>query len=455
MIRFVERCGQLVRAAALVGWSLALGVGLVPHAARAACTGDCNSDGEVTVDELLTMVNIALGSALVSECAAGDESRDGTITVDEIISGVNGLLGGCPPLATPTPTPTAGPLGTRHFVVNSATSSFKAVLSAGFSITLGSFVGQSNGQTEAAFLDLQAHVPDAATGVATVDVVNASEYIFATNPQVGITLCLRPLVPAAAAGSVGCRGGFPFSFETTVNHRIGQVGVQGFTVAECEATCNGGLNCGHVESPNQLCAAGRVGALCRANAECDTASMSNDGICGLGPATCTLPPGNEADCRADADCDSGQTPMDGVCGTPEPHPGVCNGPIVPEVLAGDTGPGEMVIAPNEQFDLQGLPVELLIESAPPCGDEGPGEMLTLALTSGVSRSTILDFNDSGDSLSFDAQGQNFSCTNWQDATGPGRLVLSAPALHSGVNGDDIITAFIFDGSPDATPTQTP
>ncbi len=59
------------------------------------CVGDCNGDGEVTVDELLTMVNIALENPLVSECPAGDGNADGEITIDEILTAVNNALSGC------------------------------------------------------------------------------------------------------------------------------------------------------------------------------------------------------------------------------------------------------------------------------------------------------------------------------------------------------------------------
>jgi hypothetical protein len=57
--------------------------------------GDCGQDGEVTVNELLTMVNIALGNAPVSACEAGDTSGDGAITINEILVAVNKALGGC------------------------------------------------------------------------------------------------------------------------------------------------------------------------------------------------------------------------------------------------------------------------------------------------------------------------------------------------------------------------
>lgn len=49
----------------------------------------------VTVDEVLTMVNIALGNLAVSRCDAGDASRDGQMTVDEIFAAVNNALNGC------------------------------------------------------------------------------------------------------------------------------------------------------------------------------------------------------------------------------------------------------------------------------------------------------------------------------------------------------------------------
>jgi parallel beta-helix repeat protein len=59
------------------------------------CGGDCGGDGEVTVNELLLMVNAALGNTLASDCLAGDGNQDGAITVDEILKAVNNALNGC------------------------------------------------------------------------------------------------------------------------------------------------------------------------------------------------------------------------------------------------------------------------------------------------------------------------------------------------------------------------
>jgi hypothetical protein len=59
------------------------------------CVGDCNDSGQVTVDEILTMVNIALSNTSISACEAGDENHDSQITVDEILTAVNHALNGC------------------------------------------------------------------------------------------------------------------------------------------------------------------------------------------------------------------------------------------------------------------------------------------------------------------------------------------------------------------------
>ncbi len=59
------------------------------------CVGDCNHDRDVTVDELITGVNIALGNAPLDACAQFDSSGDGQVTIDELIAAVNLALNGC------------------------------------------------------------------------------------------------------------------------------------------------------------------------------------------------------------------------------------------------------------------------------------------------------------------------------------------------------------------------
>jgi hypothetical protein len=97
------------RASMRVASALALAVvlGFWPLRTHAACVGDCDMSGEVAVNELIVMVNIALGIDQVASCAAGDLNGDGQVSVDEIITGVNNLLSGCRAEPTPTPSGTA------------------------------------------------------------------------------------------------------------------------------------------------------------------------------------------------------------------------------------------------------------------------------------------------------------------------------------------------------------
>jgi hypothetical protein len=63
--------------------------------AAPACRGDCNRDGEVRVNEIVVGINISLGRAEISSCAAMDADGDGQIRVNELIGAVSSLLGGC------------------------------------------------------------------------------------------------------------------------------------------------------------------------------------------------------------------------------------------------------------------------------------------------------------------------------------------------------------------------
>jgi hypothetical protein len=60
-------------------------------------SGDCDRSGAVTVDEVVTSVNIGLGEAAMSLCYEADLDASDTISVDEIITGVNAALNGAPP----------------------------------------------------------------------------------------------------------------------------------------------------------------------------------------------------------------------------------------------------------------------------------------------------------------------------------------------------------------------
>lgn len=66
----------------------------------AQCPADCNGDSEVTVDELVVAVNIALGIAAVDDCTAADSNGDGEVTVEEVVAAIESALNGCPGQST-------------------------------------------------------------------------------------------------------------------------------------------------------------------------------------------------------------------------------------------------------------------------------------------------------------------------------------------------------------------
>ena len=59
------------------------------------CAGDCDESGSVTIDELVTMVGIALESMPIETCEAGNADGDQEIALNEIVTAVNRALGGC------------------------------------------------------------------------------------------------------------------------------------------------------------------------------------------------------------------------------------------------------------------------------------------------------------------------------------------------------------------------
>jgi hypothetical protein len=61
------------------------------------CTGDCNGNGQVSIDELVRGVNLALGSAPAGDCPAFDGNGDGAVTIDELVRAVTIALTGCVP----------------------------------------------------------------------------------------------------------------------------------------------------------------------------------------------------------------------------------------------------------------------------------------------------------------------------------------------------------------------
>ena len=78
---------------AVAGALLAL---LAARPAAAGCAGDCGGDRRVSIDELLTLVTIALDGAPLDRCQGADVGGDGRLTIDDLLRAVGHALDGCP-----------------------------------------------------------------------------------------------------------------------------------------------------------------------------------------------------------------------------------------------------------------------------------------------------------------------------------------------------------------------
>ena len=63
--------------------------------AAAVCAGDCIGVAAVAINDLITLVNIALGTAPPSACAGGGLPLGGEVDVAVIMEAVNNALSGC------------------------------------------------------------------------------------------------------------------------------------------------------------------------------------------------------------------------------------------------------------------------------------------------------------------------------------------------------------------------
>jgi cytochrome c peroxidase len=60
------------------------------------CTGDCDGDTVVAIDELMTGIGIALGHKSLDACPEFDADEDGDVGVAELVQGVQATVQGCP-----------------------------------------------------------------------------------------------------------------------------------------------------------------------------------------------------------------------------------------------------------------------------------------------------------------------------------------------------------------------
>ncbi len=64
------------------------------------CAGDCNFDGQTTVDELGTMARVLLGDAPLNACLLADANHNGKVDVDDIVDGIASVIGNCHGIGT-------------------------------------------------------------------------------------------------------------------------------------------------------------------------------------------------------------------------------------------------------------------------------------------------------------------------------------------------------------------
>ncbi len=67
-----------------------------------SCVADCDGDGTVAINEIISGVNILLGLAPLSQCSAADCNGNGVVSVNCLVQAVTATLEGCTP-AVPTP----------------------------------------------------------------------------------------------------------------------------------------------------------------------------------------------------------------------------------------------------------------------------------------------------------------------------------------------------------------
>jgi hypothetical protein len=60
------------------------------------CVGACTQPASVTVNDLLTVIEIAAGRTSVDECPSADANGDQQVSLEEVLQAVNNALDGCP-----------------------------------------------------------------------------------------------------------------------------------------------------------------------------------------------------------------------------------------------------------------------------------------------------------------------------------------------------------------------
>lgn len=188
------------RVATLVG--IAACVAAATRAPAQTCVGDCNGDGMVAINELITGVNIALGATPLEACPSFDVNGDNMVGINELITAVNNALGTCeePPAGVErtfeidpgTSFSDAGSTGTGLFTTGLSGSNAALAFSSG-PLTLVLGPQDANGVGS---LRLKEDV------TLTIDIIDGSK------------LCFKMLA-ANSDGSIDCDGGTAYDTKGT------------------------------------------------------------------------------------------------------------------------------------------------------------------------------------------------------------------------------------------------
>jgi YVTN family beta-propeller protein len=91
------RTNQLVAVVPVGGAAGAIALATMPNGCATApeCAGDCNSDQQVAVDEIVRVVLLALGQLDAHSCPSADANGDGPVNVSDAILAVRATLEGC------------------------------------------------------------------------------------------------------------------------------------------------------------------------------------------------------------------------------------------------------------------------------------------------------------------------------------------------------------------------
>ncbi len=291
-----------------------LALGACADRAAAQCVGDCNGDGEVTINELILGVNIDLGDQPVSACEAFADS-EGQVTMAQLILGVNNALYGCRATSpTPTETPTETPTGTpaagvctflsgptqSHLELNVGALANPVILGLVGSLTINCDVpgGGSEGQCTCA--------------AGAIDPIRI--------PGIG-TVCIAAAPDPCPSAVVACDGGAPLGVDLRSSGNVGACDGNGACATTCATSCAG-----------------------------NGSMPSTSGCTGY----CSLT--NDVECSTDADC----LPDNGACNGPDPvgaNADICQCNCI------NPASGPAAVAGDLQCNLG---VHITVETNPPC-----------------------------------------------------------------------------------------